>query len=118
MGCSMPRTSALACSVQTMRLAIALRCFFRQRLLPHLFPIGHGQSELRQDFLMRDRLVVLEPLIGLGDGLALRIAQSISILIGSHHGFQQMNHSGELAGAELVEQVMSVLYVSGHCVLP
>src|SRR5208337_376042 len=88
MGCSMSRTSALACVAQTMRLPIAVGCFFRQRLPTHLVPIVHGQAELRQDFLMRN------------------------------HGFHHMNHGGERAGAELVEQVMGVLYVSGHCVLP
>ncbi len=67
---------------------------------------------------MRDRLVVLEPFISLGDGLALGIAQGVSILLGRDHGFEQMNHGGQLAGAELVEQVMGMLCISGHCVPP
>ena len=60
---------------------------------------------------MRDRLVVLEPFIGLGDGLALGIAQGVTVLLGRDHGFKQMNHGGKLAGAELVEQLMGMLYV-------
>jgi hypothetical protein len=63
---------------------------------------------------MRDRLIVFEPLIGFGDGFALGTAQGVSILLGRDHGFEQMNHCGKLVGAELVEQVMGVLYVSGH----
>jgi len=57
--------------VQTMRLAIAPGCFFFWRLLAHLFPIGHSQAKLREHFLMRDRLVMLEPFVGFGDGLTL-----------------------------------------------
>jgi hypothetical protein len=63
---------------------------------------------------MRDRLIVFEPLIGLADRFALGTAQGVSILLGRDHGFEQMNHCGKLVGAELVEQVMGVLYVSGH----
>src|ERR1035438_3115294 len=85
MGCSMPRTSALACPVQTTRLTIAAGCFLRLRLLAHLVPIGQSQSQLRQDFLMWDRLVVLEPFIGLGDGLAFGIAEGIAILVWRNH---------------------------------
>jgi hypothetical protein len=66
---------------------------------------------------MRDRLIVFEPLIGFGDGFALGTAQGVSILLGRDHGFEQMNHCGKLVGAELVEQVTGVLYVSGHFVL-
>ena len=67
---------------------------------------------------MRDRLVVLEPFIGFGDSLALGIAQSVSIFLGRDHGFEHMKHGSELAGAELVEQAMGMLYIGGHCVLP
>ena len=77
--CSMARTSDLACSVQTMRLAIAPGCSFFWRLLAHLFPIGHSQAKLREHFLMRDRLVMLEPFVGFGDGLTLGVAQGVSI---------------------------------------
>jgi len=54
---------------------------------------------------------VFEPFIGLGDGLALSIAQRVSLFLGRNHGLQQMNHGGELARAELIEQVMGVLYI-------
>jgi len=64
---------------------------------------------------MRDRLIVFEPLIGFGDGFALGTAQGVSILLGRDHGFEQMNHCGKLVGAELVEQVTGVLYVSAIC---
>lgn len=67
---------------------------------------------------MRNRLVMLEPLIGLGDGLPLGIAQGLSIFLGRDHGFEQMNHGSELAGAELVEQMMGMLCVSRHYVPP
>ena len=63
---------------------------------------------------MRDWLVVLEPFIGLADRFALGTAQGVSILLRRDHGFEQMNHGGKLAGAELVEQAIGVLYVSGH----
>ena len=46
-----------------------------------------------------------------------RMADPVSIFVGRDHGFEQMNHGSKLAGTELVEQVMSVLYVSGHFVL-
>jgi len=42
----------------------------RLRLLPHLVPVGHGQAQLRENVLVRNRLVVPEPFIGFGDGLA------------------------------------------------
>jgi len=61
---------------------------------------------------------VLEPFIGLGDGLALGIAQRLPIFFGRDHGFEQMNHGGELARSELIEQMMGVLPVSGHYVPP
>jgi hypothetical protein len=63
---------------------------------------------------MRDRLVVLEPFIGLGDGLPLGVAQGVSIFLGRDHGFEQMNDGGELSGAKLVQQLVGVLvlYVS------
>ena len=76
--------------------------------------VTHRQAELRQDFLMGDRLVVLEPLVGLGYGLTLGIAQGAAVLVGRNHGLEEMNHGGELAGAELVQQLMGMLYVSGH----
>jgi len=63
---------------------------------------------------VRNWLVVLEPFIGLADRFALGTAQGVSILLGRDHGFEQMNHGGKLAGAELVEQAIGVLYVSGH----
>src|SRR5450432_2852468 len=115
---SMPRMSAWACAVQTMRLAIAVRRFFRQRLLGHLLPVVHRQAELSQNVCVRNWLVVLEPFIGFSDGLALGMAQGVAILIGRDHRLEEMNHGGELAGAELVEQVMGVLSVSGHCAPP
>jgi hypothetical protein len=40
--CSIPRTSVLAYSVQTMRLPIARRRIFRQRFVDHLFPVAHS----------------------------------------------------------------------------
>src|SRR5258705_482302 len=61
MGCSMPRMSALACSVQTMRLAIGLR------LAAHLLPVGHGEAKLREHLFMRDRGVVFSPFISFCD---------------------------------------------------
>jgi len=63
---------------------------------------------------VRNWLVVLEPFIGLADRFALGTAQGVSILLRRDHGFEQMNHGGKLAGAELVEQAIGVLYVSGH----
>jgi hypothetical protein len=63
---------------------------------------------------MRDRLVVLEPFIGRGDGLALGMAQGVIVFGRRDHGFEEMNHRGKLAGAELVQQLMRVLSVSGH----
>ena len=34
---------------------------------------------------MRDRLVVLEPFIGFGDGLTLGIAEGVAVLVGRNH---------------------------------
>lgn len=84
------------------------------QLLGHLFPIGHRQTEFRENFLLRDRLVVLEPFVGLSDGFAFGIAQSVPILAGRDHGFEQMNHSGELSGVDLVEQLMGVSQTPIH----
>src|ERR1039458_2888341 len=98
---STPRISALACAVQTMRLGIAVRRFYRQWLLGHLLPIVHRQAELRQDFLMPNWLVVLEPFIGFGDGLTLGIGQGVAVLVWRNYGLEEMNYSGELARAEL-----------------
>jgi len=84
-----------------MRLAIAAG-FFRRRLLAHLFPVGHRQAEFREDILMLDRLIVLEPLVGLGYGLALGITQGVSIFFRRDHGLEQMNHRGKLARAGFV----------------
>jgi hypothetical protein len=67
---------------------------------------------------MRDRLIALEPFIGFGDGLALGVAEGVAVFLGGDHGLQQMNHGGELVRPELVRQVMGVLSVSGHGVLP
>jgi hypothetical protein len=66
---------------------------------------------------MRDRLVVPEPFVGLGNGLPLGIAEGVAVIVGRDQGFEQMNYGGELAGAELVKQMMGVLSVSGHCAL-
>ena len=63
---------------------------------------------------MRDGAVVLEPFVGLGDGLAFRIAQGVAILVGGHYGFQQMNHRGKLGRRQAVEQLMGVLSIYGH----
>src|ERR1017187_3378705 len=109
MGCSMPRTSALAWPVQTMPLAIVAWGFFRG-LVAHRVPIGHGQAELRQHFLMRDRLVVLEPFIGLGNGFAFGIAQGVSILQ-RDDGFEQMNHGGERRSEEHTSELQSPMYL-------
>ena len=54
--------------------------FFRQRFLGHRFPIGHRQAELRKNFLVRDRLIMLEPFVGLGDGFAFGLAEGVSVL--------------------------------------
>lgn len=89
----------------------------RLRLAAHLLPVGHGQAELREHFLMRDRLVVLEPFIGLGDGPALGIAQGVSVLLRRNQSLQKVNHGGELVRAKLIQQVVSVLSVRGHRVL-
>jgi hypothetical protein len=61
---------------------------------------------------------MFQPFVGLGDGLAFGIAEGVSILLGRHHAFEQMNHGGKLAGAKLVEQLMGVIDISGHCFLP
>src|ERR1035437_3179548 len=106
----MARTSARACSVQTIPLPIPVRGFFHQRFLSHLVPVGRGQAELCQHFLMRDRLVVLEPFIGLGDGLALSMAQGVSILV-VDHDFEQLGDSVELRGVELIEQLVGLLSI-------
>lgn len=64
-------------------------------------------------------MVVLEPFIGLGDGLSLGITQGVAVVFRRNHGFQQMNGGGEMAGGEAVEQAMGVLFgfdpVSGRC---
>src|SRR5579862_6683385 len=39
----------------------------RKRGLLHALEIGRGKSKLGEDFLVRNRLVVLEPLAGFGD---------------------------------------------------
>lgn len=64
---------------------------------------------------MCDRLIVHEPFIRLGDGATFGIAESIPVLVRRDHRFEQMNHGVELALAEPVEQMMSVISVSGHC---
>jgi hypothetical protein len=73
----MARTSALACSVHTKRLAIAAGRDFG--LTAHLFPVLHGQSELGENFFVRDGRVVLQPLVGFGDGFAIRFAQGLVV---------------------------------------
>jgi len=116
-GFSTPRISALACSVQTIRLAIPMgRRFFWRRLLAHFVPIGYGQAELGKNNLMRNWFMVLEPFIGFVHGSSFGTAQRISIFVGRDHSFEQMNDSGELAGLELVQQLMGVLFIDGHCV--
>lgn len=62
----------------------------------HLFPIGHGQADLRENFLMSDGLVVLEPFIRLGDRHPFCVAQPVTLL----------------------GQMMGVLFISGHGVQP
>lgn len=75
---------------------------------------GHGQAELRENFLMRDRLAMLKPFAGLGDGFAFGIAQGVPVVFRRDHGFEQMNHGGELPWVELIEQLMGELLIDGH----
>jgi predicted O-linked N-acetylglucosamine transferase (SPINDLY family) len=49
------------------------------------------------DFLVRDRLVVPQPFIGLADRLSIGITQRVVIFI-SVHGLQKMNHSSKFGG--------------------
>ena len=93
-------------------------CAIGLRFAAHLLPVGHGEAELGEHLLMGDRLVVLAPFVGLGDRLGFGGAEGVAILFRRDHGFEQVNHGGELAGPELVQQIMGVLYISGHCVLP
>jgi hypothetical protein len=63
---------------------------------------------------MRDWRVVLEPLVGFGDGLAFRVVEGVSVVLGRHHGLEEMNHGGKLSGGKLVEQLVGVLVIRGH----
>src|SRR4051794_30004093 len=114
----MARRSARAWSVQTMCLGIAPRRLLQQRLLAHLFPVGDAQSEIPQNVLMRNRLVMREPFVSCGDGGAFRIAQGVGLLRRRKQRLQNMNYGVELPGSELIEQLMGVLSISGHCVFP
>ena len=68
--------SALAWSAQTRRLAIPPRlgfgrAFFCGRRVAHLLKILHRQTELCQDFFVRNAFVVFQPRIGIVDGAEL-----------------------------------------------
>jgi len=62
------------------------------------FPNRPWQAELRENFLMQDRLVVLAPLVCLRDGFRFGGAEDVTVLR-RNHSFEQMHHGGELAGA-------------------
>jgi hypothetical protein len=67
---------------------------------------------------MRDRLVMPEPFIGLGDSLALGVTQGVSIFLIVDHHLEQPDHGRELVGAQFIEQAMGVLPVGCHCASP
>ena len=121
----------LAWSVQTRRLAIPPRlgfgrCFFRRRFAAHLLEILHRQTELGQDFLVRNRLVVFQPFIGLVDGVPLGVGQRF-VIVGrgcqsagdgvEQHELQESDGGRNLGGFQPIEQLVCVLFVSSHDVV-
>src|SRR5438128_1557358 len=103
----MARMSATARSVQAIRLPIP-----RFGFSPHLLPVSLCQSEFRQNFLVWNGLVVLEPLVGLANGPALRGTERVAVLFCRDHGLQQMHDSSELARPEALQQFVGVLLVA------
>jgi hypothetical protein len=66
---------------------------------------------------MWDRLVVLEPVISLGNSFRFGGAKSIAVFLGrnhdrGNHSFEQMNDGGKLAGAQALQQFHGMLLVA------
>ena len=107
MGCSIERTSALAWSVQTIRLA------FARRFCTHAFPVGHGEAEIGEHLFMGDGLVMFEPFVGLGDGFVFGGAERVAVFVRDHR-FEEMNDGVEFIGGEEGEEVLGVLLFGGE----
>jgi hypothetical protein len=82
-----------------------------QRLVTHAFPVFRTHAQFGQHLLMRDGFVMLQPLLGFGNGLTLRWAEGVVFV---HHDLEQMNDSGELTRRELIEQFNGVLFIHKH----
>jgi hypothetical protein len=88
-----------------------------ERSLAHSFKIGHGESEFGQHFFVRNRLVVLEPFAGFGDGALFfvadlfifggRICQGAGNRI--EHDFEQAAHGGEFFRGQDIEHRVRLL---------
>jgi hypothetical protein len=82
------------------------------RLAAHLLPIGHGQAELGEDLFVRDGIIVLAPLLRLGDGLRFGRAERVAILdvIVPNHNLREMNDGCEFVGFQLPDQFVRLAF--------
>jgi len=81
-------------------------------LLALLADLVHGEAAFGNHLLEGNAAfrVLPEVVARSGDGAAVRFSQFLAVLIEGHH-FEQFGDGVELAGAELVEQLVGVLSV-------
>ena len=68
---------------------------------------------------MRNRRVVLAPLVGFGDGFDFGGAERVAVFVIVNHNLHQLNDTGNLAGAKMADQFMRLRFerASGHGLL-
>jgi len=79
------------------------------------------EAQIGNHFFERNALVISEPLFGGGDGARFFFTLRLVVdgrmadrdVFGVGQNFEQMDYGFELAGAELVEHLVGVLFVHG-----
>lgn len=112
----MARTSDLAWSVKTTRLAIGLASGWRQRRLRHGLPVVGGEADVGEHFFERNRMVVLRPFIGFSNGLTIVFCERLIIDRrqrertghGIEHRLEDGLEGGELNDREFVDESVNV----------
>jgi hypothetical protein len=114
----MARSWALACSLKATRLAILRLAVegFVERGLGHGLPVCHAEPKIGEDFLHREGLVVLAPLVGFGDGFPVFLREGFIVQRGQgelarervEHGLQNRFEGSQLYRRQLIDQAVNV----------
>lgn len=89
----------------------------RLRFAAQLFPVGHGEAEFGEDSLMRNRIIVLPPLVRFRNRVGFGGPERVAVLV--ENSFQQVAHRAELGGRQSIDERVELLAflkeINGHC---